>query len=281
MKRLGIWSNPAPQQAVPEQPNGEKSRAIATAGMVLLKNDRNLLPLDTAQISSIAVIGPHAGAASTGGGGSSWVPPLYTVSPVDGIKNRAGDGVNVTYADGTDIPAAADAARGANVAILMLGDKDEEGIDQPITLRGNQDQLASCGDCGESQDRHRVEERQRASSSLGAQGHRDSGSLVPGEEDGNAVADVIFGDVNPSGKLPLTFPASQKDLPTNTPAQYPGVNGTATYSEGVFVGYRHYDQGNIAPAYPFGYGLSYTTFGYKNLAISRPGCRLGRTPHKP
>lgn len=268
MKRLGIWSNPAPQTAVPPQPNGEKSRAIATAGMVLLKNDRNLLPLDTAQISSIAVIGPYAGAASTGGGGSSWVPPLYSVSPVDGIKNHAGDGVNVTYADGTDIPAAADAARGANVAILMLGDKDEEGIDQPITLRGNQDQLANAVIAANPKT---VVVLKNGSAVLLPWARKATAILeawYPGEEDGNAVADVLFGDVNPSGKLPLTFPASQKDLPTNTAAQYPGVNGTATYSEGIFVGYRHYDQRNIAPAYPFGYGLSYTTFAYKNLAIS-------------
>jgi Glycosyl hydrolase family 3 C-terminal domain/Fibronectin type III-like domain/Malectin domain len=92
----------------------------------------------------------------------------------------------------------------------------------------------------------------------------------PGQEDGNAIAAVLFGDVNPSGKLPMTFPASANDVPANTPAQYPGINSQAQYSEGVFVGYRHYDQSNITPLFPFGYGLSYTTFAYNNLAIS-PG----------
>jgi beta-glucosidase len=94
----------------------------------------------------------------------------------------------------------------------------------------------------------------------------------PGEEDGNAVAAVLFGDVNPSGKLPLTFPLQLADLPANTPAQYPGVlvNGvnTATYSEGIFVGYRHYDQANITPLFPFGFGLSYTNFSFQNLAVT-------------
>jgi beta-glucosidase len=86
------------------------------------------------------------------------------------------------------------------------------------------------------------------------------------------VAALLFGDVSPSGKLPLTFPVQLSDLPANTAAQYPGVlvNGipTATYSEGVFVGYRHYDQANIAPLFPFGFGLSYTNFSFHNLAVT-------------
>jgi beta-glucosidase len=90
----------------------------------------------------------------------------------------------------------------------------------------------------------------------------------PGEEDGNAVADVLFGITNPSGRLPLTFPKRLEDLPAHTPEQYPGVNGLAKYSEGVFVGYRYYDAHNIAPLFPFGYGLSYTTFRYANLKLS-------------
>ncbi|MGA8367959.1 MAG: glycoside hydrolase family 3 C-terminal domain-containing protein, partial [Candidatus Acidiferrales bacterium] len=98
----------------------------------------------------------------------------------------------------------------------------------------------------------------------------------PGEEDGNAVAAVLFGDVNPSGKLPLTIPvsASDPDPPADgsAPAQYPGVlvGGvpTATYSEGIFVGYRHYDENGIAPLFPFGFGLSYTTFSFSNLSIN-------------
>jgi beta-glucosidase len=111
----------------------------------------------------------------------------------------------------------------------------------------------------------------------------------PGEEDGNAVTAVLFGDVNPSGKLPLTFPKQLSDLPANTPEQYPGTNdvvwltrandsgeleryaktnSTVHYSEGIFVGYRHYDAENIEPLFPFGYGLSYTTFSYTNLTVT-------------
>jgi beta-glucosidase len=90
----------------------------------------------------------------------------------------------------------------------------------------------------------------------------------PGEEDGNAAAAVLFGDVNPSGKLPLTFPKQLADLPANTPEQYPGVDGVVHYSEGIFVGYRHFDAQHIAPLFPFGYGLSYTAFSYANLTIT-------------
>src|SRR4029077_17867253 len=95
----------------------------------------------------------------------------------------------------------------------------------------------------------------------------------PGQEDGNAIASVLFGDVNPSGKLPETFPRSQADLPTQTAQQYPGVNNHATYSEGLDVGYRWYDAKGIAPLFPFGYGLSSTPFGYSGLLTraAQPG----------
>jgi beta-glucosidase len=90
----------------------------------------------------------------------------------------------------------------------------------------------------------------------------------PGEEDGNAIAATLFGDADPAGRLPITFPKSLADTPANTSAQYPGVNGVATYSEGVFIGYRHYDAAGIAPLFPFGYGLSYTTFRLDRLRVT-------------
>jgi beta-glucosidase len=99
----------------------------------------------------------------------------------------------------------------------------------------------------------------------------------PGQEQGNAIANVLFGVVNPSGKLPETFPRAEADLPTNTPQQWPGVSvaGDAVgphsaYSERLEVGYRWYDDRGIAPLFPFGHGLSYTTFAYSNLAVSSP-----------
>jgi beta-glucosidase len=89
----------------------------------------------------------------------------------------------------------------------------------------------------------------------------------PGQEDGNAIASVLFGDTNPSGKLPVTFPKSLADVPASTAAQWPGLNGQVQYSEGLDVGYRWYDAKNIQPLFPFGAGLSYTTFAFGNLTV--------------
>ncbi|HTX93115.1 MAG TPA: glycoside hydrolase family 3 C-terminal domain-containing protein, partial [Anaerolineales bacterium] len=91
---------------------------------------------------------------------------------------------------------------------------------------------------------------------------------IPGQEAGNALADVLFGDVNPSGKLPMTFAKSAGDYPANSAETYPGVDGRVLYSEGLEVGYRYFDSQHLQPLYPFGYGLSYTTFEYTNLSVS-------------
>jgi beta-glucosidase len=92
----------------------------------------------------------------------------------------------------------------------------------------------------------------------------------PGQEDGNAIAALLFGDVNFSGKLPVTFPQSLAQVPASTTAQWPGQNGQVQYSEGVDVGYRWYDSQHLTPLFPFGFGLSYTTFGFSGLTVSGP-----------
>ena len=100
----------------------------------------------------------------------------------------------------------------------------------------------------------------------------------PGQEMGHALADVLWGDVNPSGRLPLTFPKTNNDSPLRTPAQYPGVNGTVTYTEQLLIGYRWFDAAAVAPLFPFGHGLSYTSFAYSNLtvdaAVDAPNVRV-------
>ena len=265
----GVFDNPPMGiQPIPADQDGAVARQIAEAGMVLLKNDGGTLPLDPSQLQSIAVIGPYAGRAKTGGGGSSQVNPLYTVDPVPGIRNRVGPQVAVNYADGSDIAAAVSLAQAADVAIVMVGDSETEGRDQDISLSGNQDQLVSA--IAQANPNTIVVVK---SGSAVLMPWVDSVPAIfeawyPGEEDGNAVAAVLFGDFNPAGKLPISFPRSVEDLPANTPEQYPGVNGVAHYSEGVFVGYRHYDAHGIAPLFAFGHGLSYTTFAYSNLVIA-------------
>lgn len=259
MIEFGIFDRPITQTPIPAEKNGAVARALAQEGMVLLKNNSNLLPLDPKALKSIALIGPYAGAAMTGGGGSSKVKPLYTVKPLDGLKSRTS--APISYVDGADIDAAVAAAKAAEVAIVMVGDNATEGKDRPsLALDGNQDALVEAVAAANPKT---VVVLKSGGPVLMPWLNKAPAVLeawYPGEEDGNAVAGVLFGEVNPSGKLPITFPRAPGDVPANTPAQYPGIDGTATYSEGVFVGYRHYDARKIAPLFPFGYGLSYTRF---------------------
>jgi beta-glucosidase len=267
MIEFGLFDNPPQTSPIPAQAHGAVARKLAEEGMVLLKNTGNLLPLSSTSISSIALIGKDT--AKTGGGGSSHVKPLYTVKPSDGLRSRAGSGVTVTTSDGSDTTAAANAARKAGVAIVMVEDSEAEGTDRPnLSLSGNQDALVSA--VAAANPKTIVVSKTGGPILMPwlAQVPAVLQAWYPGEEDGNAVADVLFGKFNPSGKLPITFPRRETDVPANTPAQYPGTSGTAHYSEGIFVGYRHYDTKNLTPLFPFGYGLSYTLFAYANLKIT-------------
>ena len=271
MIRFGIFDNPPVNQPVPAQADGVIARQIAEAGMVLLKNDGGILPLKATQLHSIALIGPYAARAKTGGGGSSLVVPAYTVDPLPGLKSRVGPSVGITLTTDSNVAQAVALALSADVAIVMVGDDEAEGADHALTLSGFQNQLVQL--VAEANPRTIVV--LKSGSAILMPWVKNVPAILeawyPGEEDGNAVAAVLFGDVNPSGKLPMTFPVNLTDLPANTPAQYPGVNGVANYSEGVFVGYRHFDARNIEPLFPFGHGLSYTSFSYGNLATTTSG----------
>ena len=270
MFRFGMFDHVRTPKPIPANADGAIARSIAEQAAVLLKNRGNLLPIDAGAVHSIAVIGPYAGAAMTGGGGSSQVTPLYTVSPVDGIKEHVGTNVIITYDSGTYAENAATIAKAADIAVVMVGNKDREGRDRPnLSLPNHEDALVSAV----------VAANPRTIVVLKTGGAvlmpwLDEVPAVleawyPGEEDGNAVADLLFGDANPSGKLPLTFPESEDEVPASTLEQYPGVNGNAVYSEKLLVGYRWYDAKNVQPLFPFGYGLSYTTFNVDNLSVSR------------
>lgn len=268
MMAFGMFDHPGGMKTIPEYEDGQKSLKIAEEGIVLLKNDGDELPLNANKLYNIALIGPDAVKAMTGGEGSSHVLPLYAVSPLDGIERRAGSMAKVRLSDGADIRKAVSLAASADVAIVMVGDYETEGKDHPITLDGNQDELVEAVAAANP---HTIVVLKTGSAVLMPWVDKVQAILeawYPGEEDGNAVAAVLFGDVNPSGKLPMTFPKQLADLPANTPWQYPGVQGVVHYSEGIFVGYRHYDQEHIQPLFPFGYGLSYTTFGFSDLAIA-------------
>jgi beta-glucosidase len=272
MMEFGLFERPLTTSPIPVQSDGAVSRKLAEDGSVLLRNENAQLPLSTNTLHSIAVVGPYAGQASTGGGGSSHVDPTYTVSPVQGLQNRVGAGVHVDYSPGAtadEIPNAVAAAKNADVAVVMVGDDETEGVDRPsLALSGVQDQLVEAVTAANP---HTVVVVKSGGPVLMPWKDQVPSILeawYPGQEDGNAVAALLFGDVNPSGKLPITFPAADGDVPAHTPQQYPGVNGTGTYSEGLQVGYRWYDSQHSQPLYPFGYGLSYTSFAYSNLTVS-------------
>ncbi|HKN52178.1 MAG TPA: glycoside hydrolase family 3 C-terminal domain-containing protein, partial [Amycolatopsis sp.] len=233
------------------------------------------LPLDAAAVHSIALIGPFATQAKTGGGGSSAVKPLSTVDPLPGLQHRV-PGATVTLDNGSDPARAAELARGADVSIVMVGDNEAEGKDRAkLALDGNQDALVGAVAAANP---HTVVVVKSGGPVLMPWVDKVPAILqawYPGQQDGDAVAGVLFGDVNPSAKLPITFPATETDTPANTTAQYPGINGVATYSEGLQMGYRWFDAQNRTPLFPFGFGLSYTTFAFSGLSVHNgPGGAL-------
>jgi beta-glucosidase len=163
---------------------------------------------------------------------------------------------------------AVELARRSDVAIVIATDDSREGMDRDsLELPGRQNELISAVAS--------VNERTVVVLRTGgpvlmpwlAEVPNVLETWYPGMEEGDALASVLFGDVNPSGKLPATFGIRPEDYPTNTQEQYPGVNGIADYSEGIFVGYRHFDQQGIEPLFAFGHGLSYTSFNYRNLSL--------------
>jgi beta-glucosidase len=262
----------------------------ATEGIVLLKNRGALLPLDAAKIKSIAVIGPNAAVARTGGGGSSLVRPKYSIAPLDGIKERAGAGIKVTYALGvgmegedptqdtpearaTALKEAAEAASQANVAVVVVGrynKLESEGFDvATMDLPAGQDELIAAV---EKANPRTIVVLNTGDPVTMTKWIDATPALVDmwygGQEGGHALAAILFGDANPSGKLPVSLPKKFEDSPAY--GHYPGENLKVDYAEGIYVGYRYYDTKNVEPQFPFGFGLSYTSFEYSDLkAINR------------
>jgi beta-glucosidase len=274
MFQFGIFDNPPTgnlNSTVTSPAHYQFVRDAAAAGTVLLKNNGGLLPLGPS-VHSIAVIGSVASVSPISvGGGSASVNLPYNVTPLVGISSRAGVGVTVNYAqgDGASVAQAVQLATNSDVAIVCVGQQTSEGSDRSsLSLPNGQDALISAVAAANP---HTIVVMYESSATLMPWAGQVAGILMawyPGQENGNALAQVLFGDVNPSGKLPVTIPASSNQVPTSTTAQYPGINGHAAYSEGLEIGYRWYDANQVTPVFPFGFGLSYTTFGYSNLTVS-------------
>ncbi|WP_435172458.1 discoidin domain-containing protein [Actinacidiphila sp. bgisy145] len=248
----------------------------AEEGAVLLKNN-GILPLSTATTKSIAVIGWDGGAGVQSiGGGSATTTSSGTVWPITGMQDRvAGTDTTVQYDNGTDLDSAVALARGSDVAIVYASDNygNEEHDTTTLDLPNNGGSSVSDNDMiaeVAAANPHTIvvlNDNSAVTMPWLDQVAAVFEGFYPGQEIGTAMAALIFGDVDPSGKLPVTFPKSLADVPAHTAAQWPGTNGQVQYSEGLDVGYRWYDAKNITPLFPFGFGLSYTTFGFSGLQV--------------
>lgn len=252
------------------------ARRAAAQGMVLLKND-GVLPFEPGR--RLAVVGRTARWPRMQGGGSSRVRPTRTDVPLDAIIAAAG-GADVTYAPGTRSATTADAglleeavaqARAAGAAVVFAslpGSVESEGYDRPdLELPEAQVRLIQAVVATGTPT---VVVLNNGSALVMADWIEGVGAVLQGwlmgQAGGAAVADLLFGVVNPSGKLAETFPVSLQQSAAYI--NYPGENGTVRYGEGLYVGYRYHDATGVAPAFPFGHGLSYTTFEYTNLRAS-------------
>jgi beta-glucosidase len=272
MFAFGLFDKPpvgSPAQTATTAADQADALQIAEEGTVLLKNSGNVLPLSGSKDSSIAVIGADASTSpQTAGGGSASVTSSGTVTPLQGITAAAPSGVTVSYNNGSSDSSAASAAAAASVAVVFANLNESEGSDlTSIDLGSTQDALISAVAAANP---NTIVVLNTGSAVVMPWLSSVKGVLeawYPGQEDGTAIANLLFGTADPSGHLTVTFPTSLSQVPASTAAQWPGVNGTVQYSEGVDVGYRWYNSQSLTPLYPFGYGLSYTSFSFSNLKV--------------
>ncbi len=270
------------------------ARKIADEGIVLLKNDKQFLPIPVGKYTKIAVIGENATRSLIVGGGSTSLKAAYEITPLQGLKNKYGENhivYSMGYASGPSLygreepsklnadsllNAAVELARHADVVLFVGGlNKNyfqdcESGDRKSLSLPFGEDKL--------------IEEIQKVNKNVAVILLSGNAALMPwldkipavvqgwylGSEAGNALADIISGEVNPSGKLPISFPKKLEDVGAHSFDKlcYPGDSVNVYYKEDILVGYRWFDTKNIPVLFPFGYGLSYTTFQYGKPTIS-------------
>lgn len=283
--------------ATPE--HGDVARKVAEEGMVLLKNKDNVLPINLNQSKKVLVVGENAIKQMTIGGGSSSLKAKYEISPLQGIQSRMGKDVEVVYARGYvgEPVTIQDALVGQD---LTDNRSAREMKDEALKLAKDADYVLFIGGLNKHNGQD-CEGNDRAS--LGLPYGQDelisaltkvnkntvvvliTGNAVAmpwinevpavlqawysGSEAGNALANILVGDANPSGKLPFTFPVKLSDVGAHAVGDYPGVNDEQTYNEGLFVGYRWNDKNKIKALFPFGHGLSYTTFTYGKVIANK------------
>jgi beta-glucosidase len=311
MFATGVIDDP-PQKSVVDVMRGfEVAQQIAEEGMVLLKNDNHQLPLSRTEVRSIALIGSHADIAMLSGGGSAQVDPpggnaimpagkratvwgqpvWFPTSPMRAIQAKAA-GAKVEFDSGADPASAAALAKASDVVIVFASRWETEGQDSPnMSLPDGQDDLITQVAAANP---HTIVVLETGNPVLMPWADKVSAILeawFAGSSGQHALANILFGDVNPSGKLAITFPKSEDDLPHRSIVKPPpgtmpkpgsdmwkhfleGLPAFQTnYDEGLKVGYKWYDAEHKPVLFPFGYGLSYTTYGYSNLKVT-PGDRV-------
>lgn len=266
------------------------AREVAREGIILLKNT-GILPLEKQAIKTIAVIGANATRPNAMGGGSSKVRPPYEITPLKGLQGLIENTTAISFSQGYTISKGAKAdselisqavenAKRSQVAIVVGGwthgydyskwsdiAYDSEGTDKPdMNMPFGQDELISAvieanpntivvlfG--GGPIDISKWEKKAKAILQVG----------YPGEDGGTALAEILLGQVNPSGKLTFSWPEKLSDSPAHKLGEYPGNGATVHYKDDLFVGYRYFDTYGVKPLFPFGHGLSYTQFEYGKL----------------
>jgi beta-glucosidase len=292
----GLFEHPTTVTSINAAADAAVAQETAEQGSVLLKND-GTLPLNSSAVKSIAVIGSHADIGVLSGGGSAQVTPvggaaliegqpcppcwsrvLWIPSPPLAAIKKLATGATVTYNDGSDRTAAAALAASADVAVVFVSQWASEGMDLPSlnftdvihASPIDQDALVFAVAAANP---HTIVVMENGGPQITPWINNVSAILeawYPGQKGGDAIANILFGAVNPSGKLPMTFPASVADLPRPVIATPPDSTTpfVVDYNiDGLNVGYKWYERQNITPLFPFGFGLSYTTFAITNAQL--------------
>jgi beta-glucosidase len=314
MFACGVIDDPPLKSVVDVVGGFEVARNIAEHSIVLLRNEQAQLPLDASRIHSIAVIGPHSDVGMISGAGSAQVDPpggnaimppgkgqtkwgkpvWFPTSPLKAIRAKA-PGAKVQFDPGTDHSSAAALAKTADVAIVFAYQWEIEGADlDNLSLPEHQDELIAAVAAANPHTIVVLETGSPVTMPWASQVNGILEAWYAGTQGAEAVANVIFGEVNPSAKLPITFPRSEADLPHRTvvhPPRESTTNGEpddwkkiaaglpafqTTYDEQLKVGYKWYDAEKKDVLFPFGYGLSYSTYSYSNLRVITGGTPGGK-----
>lgn len=288
----GIVDDPVQRMVVDPLHGFEVARRAEEQSAVLLKNEGHVLPLNRGTLRSVAVIGLNADTGMISGGGSAQVDPpgaqpappktpvWFPTSPLNALKAKSPE-AHFSFASGENIAEAVAQAKRADVAVVFAWQWEREETDLPnLSLPDDQDKLIAAVVAANPHTIVVLETGSAVTMPWLAKTPAVLQAWFGGSSGADAIANLLFGDVNPSGKLPMTFPVSEDELPRTTIAQPPApvINGKLNFSvdydiEGAAVGYKWYEWQRKPVLFPFGFGLSYTQFRYADLRVSTDGAQ--------